>query len=115
MIALDLQRLLPPKIKSLCKLIGYEEAIKLVDCYPNKRLYIPCKPTDSIGFLSPTAQDLLCENYGGTVLVIPKCASFRNAKRNQEIQDKHKNGEKITRLAQEYAMSYKWMYLIINE
>lgn len=111
----DLQHLLPPKILLLSKIIGIEDTLMLVEHHGNKYIYIPFSPTDNISFLSKKAQDLLCENYGGTFLAIPKCLSFKNAKRNAEIKRRRSCGEKIVKLAADYAVTYRWIHNIINE
>lgn len=115
MCALDLQRFLPIKLRIISRLIGLEETLKLVEHYANSRLYIPFKSTPKIDFLSVEAQHLLCRDYGGTTLVIPKCQTLKNFIRDKEITEKISNGAKVTHLAHEYGLTSRWVHRIIND
>ncbi|MCX8016638.1 MAG: hypothetical protein N2690_01855 [Rhodocyclaceae bacterium] len=61
-----------------------------------------------------SAQQALCDAFGGTVLYIPKCDGAARAARDAAIRAAYDAGARVQDLARQYRLTERWIYEILG-
>ncbi|MEW5763693.1 MAG: Mor transcription activator family protein [Acidobacteriota bacterium] len=99
--------------------IGATPTRALMERFGGRRLYIPARiPADHPlrEILAPQACDLLCREWGSSILHVPRLGSLgQREERKQAILDALAAGAPIASVAARFGVSERWVYQIAHE
>lgn len=108
---------LPKSLQEIIEILGENIAMELVKHLGGRHLYVPNAVSDdhdiakAIGLEQATK---FCQHFRGSALSIPKCKTYFNRKRNQEMIELHRKGEKIPSLVATFGLTTRQIRTILN-
>ncbi len=107
---------LPQSLTEVVDAVGLAAALALVERAGGTRVYVPVQ-FDAGHFLAAwlgeTDAARLVENFGGELLIVPRClAAMRNV-RDRQIRAKRKEGTRVSDLALQYRLTDRQVYTIL--
>ncbi len=102
-----LRELLPPKIAEIGAVIGLDAALKLAECWPGVRLYVPKRMSAghpiavAIGYKPACA---LASVYGSDSVTPPMCSRYFRERVKQEMLKEYRAGASASELARKYGV-----------
>lgn len=112
------ERLLPPQLRTLVKVLGVAETLRLLQARGGVPTYIAQNPEQSAlrEILSPQALEALCAQFGREVIDLPKPDKLLAQIRNHYIREVRRRGTKSGRqLARELGLSWRMIKIICAE
>lgn len=112
------ERLLPPQLRTLVKLIGVAETLRLLAARGGVPTYIAQDPEQSAlrEFLQRESVEILCGHFGREVIDLPKADKLLAQIRNHYIREARRHGTKSGRqLARELGLSWRMIKIICAE
>lgn len=107
---------LPKLIQQFTDCIGLEAALRIVQHWGGRRLWIPAKPNDTlVDLIGDEAAAMLCKEFAGSYSTIPRCAELLRAQRDMEIRRKKDGGASISELAGEYRLNERHISRILTQ
>lgn len=107
---------LPKIVQQLADCIGLEAALRIVQKWGGRRLWVPAKPNEIlIQTLGEEAAHMLCKEFAGLYSTIPRCAELLRAQRDADIRKRHADGESAAELAAAYRLNERHVYSILAQ
>lgn len=107
---------IPESIIRLAESIGWDIALKLVECYPGMRLRIPVKLADTHVLVQQLGKDgamALVKLCADEEIYIPKAKAHMLAKRNAAIVEEYTLGAKVPDLVRRYGLTDRQIYNVL--
>jgi len=104
----DLIEQLPGELRRMAELIGLPAALRLAEARGGRRLYFPygVDPEHNlVQLIGQEAADILCREYAGERLEIPRALGYAQAVRNAHIRQSRAKGISQSALAGEHRLS----------
>lgn len=103
--------LLPPQARQLVKLIGMGDTLKLLRHCGGIPTYVAEDPARSKlrGVISDQSLALLCKEYPGSIIDLPKADKMATQIRNHIIVTSTESGRK---LAKRFDLTYRWIKIV---
>lgn len=109
--------ILPPQMRRLIAVMGFEPAIKLLRKYGGRRIWVP-KTAASDRVLAQVvglkALAALVEHYAGEMLELPSDEKLLIQMRNRMLIARRDEGASYAELAQEFGVSRRWAIELCN-
>lgn len=103
---------LPPFAQELVALIGFGDAIRLVELRPGVPIYVPEKITSEhwlVVEFGMKAAEALAKNFGGLTITPPNCKLALVKIRQRQILNSRKNGCSQTEAAVLHGVTPRWI------
>ena len=113
-MAID-QNLLPPVMRTLVSLIGFDHTLELVEARGGQRVHIPLEP--SLRWIEQVGADnarRLCDRYGGQDIDVPKRDKVTQQLRDAAIREDRAT-HSLNQLAAKYGLTRRRIQTIVRE
>lgn len=105
---------LPKLIQEFANVIGLESTLRVVQRHGGRRLWVPSKPNEHlVQLIGDEAAQMLCDQFGGEFLPIPRCVELIRLRRDLDIHAKRQAHTSIAELAGEYKMTERAICMIL--
>jgi hypothetical protein len=105
---MEIDRNLSPLIADFADRLGLDNALKIVEAYRNKLLYVPMRGASPqmVDRLGQDLADRLVQEYRGCQWRVPCASSFDRQKRNALIRLRRSEGKRQSAIAIEFNLTY---------
>lgn len=113
----DVSAMMPKSIVRMAETIGWVAALKLIQCVPGRRMYVPSKlKADDflVQMLGQEAADKLVKFAPGQEIFIPKAKRRLLAIRNARIVEDYNAGITVPELVSKYDLTDRHIYSLLG-
>lgn len=109
--------IMPKQVQELIELLGIDDAYAFICQFSGQVKYIAKNPqrTSLKNLVKPENLKVLCTNFGGISLEVPKREHFDRQIRNWQIKQASENGVSRSELAHKYNLSIRHIGSIKNK
>lgn len=106
-----------PTTETLIDVLGISTAVKLLDRFGGRDLYVPREATADHPItcqIGPQPAERLCRAFGGRQIRLPVMASVLRRRRDDDIARRRAAGAKIVELADEFELTTSRIHQILR-